>query len=249
MAAVPPEVQDFLQQHPFLQLTEGNKVKCTLNGHELPCRLAELRGFTGGKRYQRLSAAADFDYSQYEPHVVPSSKQPKQLFCRLTLRHINRLPHHVLRHVSGRRYQRALQKYEECQQRGEQYVPSCLKQKRPRQEGDAGRGGGFWEPNSSDRDGSDSDDSMSDLYPVEMFTMKEPLEGGTKEESEDFETDSEDKAPAPPGGQDSVAQMEVDRPATQKRKKTQGNSFKKRFKNHHRKGKGFKTGGKKKNGK
>lgn len=33
-----------------------------------------------------------------------------QLFCKLTLRHINKAPEHVLRHTQGRRYQRALQK-------------------------------------------------------------------------------------------------------------------------------------------
>ncbi|EDL08343.1 surfeit gene 2, isoform CRA_b [Mus musculus] len=31
-----------------------------------------------------------------------------QLFCKLTLRHINKSPEHVLRHTQGRRYQRAL---------------------------------------------------------------------------------------------------------------------------------------------
>lgn len=31
-----------------------------------------------------------------------------QLFCKLTLRHINRSPEHVLRHTQGRRYQKAL---------------------------------------------------------------------------------------------------------------------------------------------
>ena len=34
----------------------------------------------------------------------------RQLFCKLTLRHINKSPEHVLRHTQGRRYQRALQK-------------------------------------------------------------------------------------------------------------------------------------------
>lgn len=33
-----------------------------------------------------------------------------QLFCKLTLRHINKSPEHVLRHTQGRRYQRALHK-------------------------------------------------------------------------------------------------------------------------------------------
>lgn len=33
-----------------------------------------------------------------------------QLFCKLTLRHLNRQPHHVLRHVSGKRFKKALSK-------------------------------------------------------------------------------------------------------------------------------------------
>lgn len=34
----------------------------------------------------------------------------KQLFCKLTLRHLNRQPHHVLRHVNGKRFKKALSK-------------------------------------------------------------------------------------------------------------------------------------------
>lgn len=52
------------------------QVKCTLNGHEFPCNLQELENFTKGRKYEKLSAAADFSYSQYEPHIVPSTKQP-----------------------------------------------------------------------------------------------------------------------------------------------------------------------------
>lgn len=33
-----------------------------------------------------------------------------QLFCKLTLRHLNRQPHHVLRHVNGKRFKKALSK-------------------------------------------------------------------------------------------------------------------------------------------
>lgn len=33
-----------------------------------------------------------------------------QLFCKLTLRHINKSPEHVLRHTQGQRYQKALRK-------------------------------------------------------------------------------------------------------------------------------------------
>lgn len=123
MADLPTDLTDFLQNHPFLQVTEAKKVgslticseiltfafwkcislidmslsfctlytvcvhssligifttqiKCTLNGHEFPCILTELKNFTSGKKYKKLSAIAEFDYSQYEPHVVPSTKEP-----------------------------------------------------------------------------------------------------------------------------------------------------------------------------
>lgn len=41
---------------------------------------------------------------------VPPTHPRHQLFCKLTLRHINKSPAHVLRHSQGRRYQRALKK-------------------------------------------------------------------------------------------------------------------------------------------
>uniref|UniRef100_A0A670YBI4 Surfeit 2 n=1 Tax=Pseudonaja textilis TaxID=8673 RepID=A0A670YBI4_PSETE len=152
------------------------QVRCTLTGHELPCRLPELQAFTAGKRYLRLSKTSEvLDYSEYEPHIVPSTKNPNQLFCKLTLRHLNKIPEHVLRHVRGRRYQKALRRYEECQKEGLEYVPASLlhKRRRPRQETDNGlcerRGkpkGAFWEPPASDEGGSETDDSLSDLYPA-----------------------------------------------------------------------------------
>lgn len=53
------------------------QVRCTLTGHELPCQLPELQAFTAGKKYLRLSKAPGVsDYSEYEPHIVPSTKNP-----------------------------------------------------------------------------------------------------------------------------------------------------------------------------
>ncbi|XP_029776879.1 surfeit locus protein 2, partial [Suricata suricatta] len=98
-----------------------------------------------------------------------------QLFCRLTLRHINKAPEHVLRHTQGRRYQRALREYEKCQEQGVEYIPVSLRHRR-RGRGDQLRGAGpprrgqaFWEPSSSEEGAaaSDSEDSMTDLYPRE----------------------------------------------------------------------------------
>ncbi|GAA6217145.1 surfeit locus protein 2 [Lates japonicus] len=232
MDDLPADLRAFLPNHPFLQLTDGKKIKCTLNGHELPCNLTEVQKFTQGKKYEKLSAAAEFNYSQYEPHIVPSTKQPLQLFCKLTLRHINRQPHHVLRHVNGKRFKKALSKYEECVKQGIDFVPARLKQKKPKdtmEEVSRGRpskhGGGVWEPSSSDEDHSDSEDSMSDLYPSSVFTLKNPaeesMEGDRDEEEDDFQTDEDEE-------------MEVDKQAqVQKRKKVQGGGFQKKFRNNH----------------
>lgn len=61
---------------------------------------------------------------------------------------------------------------EECVQQGVEFIPVRLTQKRPRDQGEEvnrGRapkhGNSMWEPSSSDEDHSDSEDSMSDLYP------------------------------------------------------------------------------------
>lgn len=231
MDELPADIRAFLLTQPFLQLTDSKKIKCTLNGHEFPCNLTELQKFTKGKKYEKLCAAADFNYSQYEPHIVPSTKQPNQLFCKLTLRHLNRQPHHVLRHVNGKRFKKALSQYEECARQGIEFTPARLKQKRPRDtEEKVNRGrdskhrNSLWEPSSSDEDHSDSEDSMSDLYPPSLFTLKNTTEESTEvnrdEEEDDFQTDEDEE-------------MEVDAQVLQKRKKVQGGGFQKKFRNNH----------------
>lgn len=61
---------------------------------------------------------------------------------------------------------------EECVQQGVEYTPVRLKQKRPKDQGEGGNRGrspkhsnGMWAPSSSGEENSDSEDSMSDLYP------------------------------------------------------------------------------------
>jgi len=31
----------------------------------------------------------------------------KQLFCKLTCRHLNKEPHHIMKHIQGKKFQRA----------------------------------------------------------------------------------------------------------------------------------------------
>lgn len=180
MDELPEDLRLFLQHHPALQVISGNKVRFTVTGHELPCRLSDLQSFTEGKKYQRLRGAPAFDYSSLEPHIVPSTKNGRQLFCKLTLRHINKVPEHVQRHVQGKRYLRALHRYGECQKQGLEYVPACLQNKKKQRhlvdERARGGEGQAWESKDSHSEDSDSGDSLSDLYPAHMFSKKSTAE-------------------------------------------------------------------------
>ncbi|KAM5328803.1 surfeit locus protein 2 isoform 2-T2 [Glossophaga mutica] len=233
MEDLPAEVRAFLREHPSLQLQPGAcKVRCALTGHELPCRLPELRVYTSGRKYRRLARASPaFDYAAFEPHVVPSTKNPRQLFCKLTLRHINKSPEHVLRHTQGRRYRTALRKYDECQKQGVEFVPACLLHRRRRREDQAGSDrprhlrAAFWEPKSSDDDGAaqhDSEDSMTDLYPAELFTGRH-LDGVLTDE---------DERPRRLGGSQEVGVARG--PALQRQKKPPSASQKLRSRHHRR---------------
>lgn len=66
----------------------------------------------------------------------------------------------------------------ECKEQGVEYVPVSLRQKRRPRDGDEGENERqknhkkkgdreMWEPSSSEGEHSDSEDSMSDLYPCE----------------------------------------------------------------------------------
>ncbi|XP_019494875.1 PREDICTED: surfeit locus protein 2 isoform X1 [Hipposideros armiger] len=271
----PADVRAFLREHPSLRLEPGAcKVRCALTGHELPCRLPELQVYTSGKRYRRLVRASPaFDYAEFEPHIVPSTKNPHQLFCKLTLRHINRSPEHVLRHTQGRRYQKALRKCWHGFQATLQLSPVPSVPSQPLLPGaclgpedgapspvDLHRRlapwptpllaaflpwAAFWEPESSDEDGaapSGSDDSMTDLYPPELFTEKDLGRTEHRDSPDAFLTDEDGKPKHPrEQGPGDGEEMEVDRKMARKRGKKQLGSSKKRLGSHHRKPKRFRS--------
>jgi len=54
---------------------------------------------------------------------VPKKNHERQLFCKLTWRHLNKEPHHVMKHIEGKRFQRAYVHWQECQTNGTEYVP------------------------------------------------------------------------------------------------------------------------------
>nr|KAF6434582.1 surfeit 2 [Molossus molossus] len=117
---------------------------------------------------------------------------------------------------------------EECQKQGVEYVPACLLHKRRRREGqmDGDRPphprAAFWEPESSDGDGtapSDSEDSMVDLYPPNLFSKKDL--GGTQHRDNPDDCTTAEEKPRRPGdeGSGDREDMEVAPELTLKRRK------------------------------
>ncbi|XP_014678649.1 PREDICTED: surfeit locus protein 2-like [Priapulus caudatus] len=167
-------IKELLKSHQFLTVINSDnlmKVKCNLTNHELPYRLDAIEKHVQGKKYQKLSEIQGFDYDKYVPHLVPSTKRKRehQLFCTLTWRHITRSPTDVLRHVNGRRYKTALQRYEHCQR---EIIPFKARRGRNAAKRDSEpRGHNRQETTDFDEESicEESNDSMSDLYPADMF--------------------------------------------------------------------------------
>nr|XP_022325807.1 surfeit locus protein 2-like isoform X2 [Crassostrea virginica] len=170
------ELKKLLKQYPnFEVMNDKPRVKCSLSGHEMPCQVEAIQNYVKGKKYQKLLAQNQFtcSYEKYKEHIVPSNKKGRQhqLFCLLTLRHINNNPDHIKRHVEGRRFKKALVRWEECQRTGTKFQPISGKRKNFDVE--------MEEESNEDEAGSDVD-SLSDLYPD-----INPEENGEEEEEEE----------------------------------------------------------------
>ena len=52
------------------------QIRCSLSGHEMPCRRVDvLKAYVSGKKFTKLKAEHDFNYSQLEPFLVLSKKR------------------------------------------------------------------------------------------------------------------------------------------------------------------------------
>ncbi|XP_033732798.1 surfeit locus protein 2-like [Pecten maximus] len=159
------ELQGILEKYPTFTLQKGReKIRCELSGHEMPCTYETVSSYISGKKFQRLIAQQNYDYEKYKQHIIPSTKRGRkhQLFCLLTLRHLNNLPNHIKSHVEGRRFLKAFRRWEECQRTGEVFKP--LTGKRKLEEDSISH------PDEADSDDEESEtDSLSDLYPAADF--------------------------------------------------------------------------------
>ena len=67
------ELQKLLAAHSSLEL-RGEKVVCSLSGHSMPARPAEVLVYLNGRKYKQLAKAKleRDSLKQYEPHIVAS---------------------------------------------------------------------------------------------------------------------------------------------------------------------------------
>ncbi|KAK2188466.1 hypothetical protein NP493_131g02037 [Ridgeia piscesae] len=155
------EIADILADNPALEIIQdGEKVRCTLSGHEMPAKKDVLESYISGKKYQRLRKLTESDIENYQCHLVPSTKKwrKNQLFCLLTMRHLNNTAVHIRRHVDGKRFQKALHRWKLCLETGVEFK-ARQGRKRPQADSDEGEEG---------EDGRE-EDNLDDLYPPSDF--------------------------------------------------------------------------------
>lgn len=167
-------IESILIENPNLIRTE-ERVRCILTGHEVPCKVPAIIQYLNGKKYKRITKDLEksFNYSDYEPMIVKSVKKghEKHLFCTLTLRHINKTPSHILRHVQGKKYIRAKKRWDECQKDGSKFVPTPYMNRPHGEDLDASSSPKDVtdEMLGNDVDGDSDKDSLSDLYPTKYL--------------------------------------------------------------------------------
>jgi hypothetical protein len=95
-----------LSENKLLVLTDNNKIKCSLSGHEMPARADIVQQYLNSKKYAKAREWYSKDFSKYEPWIVENKVDPKKLYCTLTNLSLNKIPEEVEKHVTGKRFLR-----------------------------------------------------------------------------------------------------------------------------------------------
>jgi len=119
-------VEVIINKYPgiFDIMADRNKILCKLTKHELPLSVKALESYTSGKRFQLLlkkvkkpEVVLRID-EKFKEYFVPSKKSSSRLFCTLTKKEINKLPHEIEKYITGYKFLKALHKEKERKEKG-----------------------------------------------------------------------------------------------------------------------------------
>jgi hypothetical protein len=163
-------VDTLLKTYPSLKrLPDKDRIKCSWTQHEIPARIDAIEKYVQGKKYQQLlkKNVDNNSLDKFKEFLEPSTKKnhERQLFCKLTWRHLNKEPHHIVKHIEGKRFQRAYAHWQECQTNGTEYVPIGRKKKKQKTSTDDDDDQYVDLSDDEIIIEDDDDDDLSDLYP------------------------------------------------------------------------------------
>lgn len=109
-------INRLLVQYPTLKLTDdGQRVKCTLTGHEMPLKPDIIELYTGSKRYTRMlgfqMSPYYQKYKQFFTDCTSKKRNRSQIYCTLTKHFVNRTPWHMKMHVEGANFIETYQRW------------------------------------------------------------------------------------------------------------------------------------------
>ncbi|XP_057309344.1 surfeit locus protein 2-like [Hydractinia symbiolongicarpus] len=97
----------------FEVLPARKRILCKLTKHEIPLSLDALKDYVEGKKFKRLFAkvkspktVAKLD-DKYKNYFIPSKNSKSQLYCTLTKKEINNLPHEIEKYITGYKFMKA----------------------------------------------------------------------------------------------------------------------------------------------
>jgi hypothetical protein len=129
-----------LRESEFEIMPDNKKVKCLLTKHEIPCTIESIKQYTEGGKFKRLykqfenqkgttnsqnnenikegTGKVNLKYDKYKEFFVESKKSSSRMFCTLTKKEVNKLPHELEKYVQGYKFLKALHKRKEAIKNG-----------------------------------------------------------------------------------------------------------------------------------
>ena len=126
MEAGKVDAKKLVDKYPgFLDLVvDRNKVICKLTKHELPFNVAALESYTNGKKFQSLlktvkkPSVVQKINEKYKEYFIASKKSSSRLFCTLTKKEINKVPHEIEKYITGYKFLKEVDRDRERREKG-----------------------------------------------------------------------------------------------------------------------------------